>query len=122
MGGRSPGTVDASDGERKLLPGIGGRKSSTDRSDDDIEPFCYLPVEYSVAKTVVDDFAITTILDISAGDGVFAEVALTSKARYIGLCVSDVHMELLRKRLLCMDRIRQSSLCTPWDPYTFCLG
>jgi hypothetical protein len=73
------------------------------RKDTDLEPVFY----HSHGETLYEELLLTVakrgdikgIIDLTAGDGCLAQVAIKNRIPYLGFCLTELHMKKLTGRL-----------------------
>ena len=70
------------------------------RAGENTEPASYHAIPVHFWEHLFDAFGIKQVYDLTPCDGPAATAALNLKLPYIGICVNDAHVKLLRQRLI----------------------
>ena len=86
---------------KKLRIPLGVATATEDRTTklDDVQPVFYWDTEERFYETLLHDYTVKSIIDLTPGAGTLAVVALRKRIGYLGICMSGPHRDLLAKRL-----------------------
>ena len=70
------------------------------RKDTDVELVFFMAQPREFYQAIIGGYFLKAILDLTPGNGACAEAALLEKVGYWGLCLSELHAQCLRERLV----------------------
>ncbi len=104
----------------KYRVAVGGRDSSSDEDDEDdaesaaeqplrkrrkadaveTEPVFYTELPHALCDEIQHMFKVPGIIDLTAGPGTWARIAIEHRLQYFGLTLTDCHMKELQNKLV----------------------
>ena len=74
------------------------------RKDTDQEPVFFSTLPRTFYSALLNGYTVKTVLDLTPGNGAFAEACLVKrcghvKVGYFGVCMTETHMNAIRERL-----------------------
>ncbi len=79
-----------------------GRGSKPIRPDSQVEPVFFHCFQASFFETLVDDYHLAAVLDLTPGPGLMAISCLKKRIPYMGVCLTEAHRTHLQENLLTM--------------------
>lgn len=72
------------------------RLCQVSRCDDDVEPVFFWDSDPRFYDSMINDYFVKTVIDLSPGAGTLALTCIRRRVGYLGICMSDAHREGLR--------------------------